>query len=475
MNSRHSNSDSLPVAIIGAGPVGLAAAAHLRGYGVPFTVLEAGDRAGAAIRQWGHVQIFTPWRLSVDRVGTALLARAGWQPPPDEELPTGNALVERYLTPLSQVPELEPHIRYGARVMAVGRKDSDKVRTVGRDMRPFELRLADGSVILARAVIDASGTWGTPNPMGSGGYPVPGEIELAHRIDYGIPDVLGARRERYAGRRVLVVGSGHSAINTVLDLLELQDSAPDTSVIWAIRRENPAHVFGGEERDELPARGALGQRAREAVAARRLEVLVPFRVRAVLDGAERVRVSGLLDEQPHTVAVDRIVVATGLRPQLDMLREVRIGLDPWLESVQALAPLIDPNVHSCGTVPAHGAAELAHPERDFFIIGMKSYGRAPTFLMATGYEQARSVAAWLADDFEAARRVELQLPETGVCEVPLERGGALACCGGRADTDSSVAPAACCGGPAPAGTDGCCARDAHARAIGEAGCGCEAA
>ena len=139
-----------------------------------------------------------------------------------------------------------------------------------------------------------------------------------------------------------------------------------------------------------------------------------------------------------------------------MLREVRLGLDPWLECATALGPLIDPNEHSCGTVRPHGARELAHPEKDFYIVGMKSYGRAPTFLLATGYEQARSVVAMLAGDVAAAERVELVLPETGVCStdrVCRRRGG-------------------CCGGPAPEEANACCVDDAVAKAEGKSGCGC---
>ena len=86
-----------------------------------------------------------------------------------------------------------------------------------------------------------------------------------------------------------------------------------------------------------------------------------------------------------------------------------------LRAAERLAPLIDPNLHSCGTVRPHGEAELRQPEKDFYIVGMKSYGRAPTFLLATGYEQARSVVAALAGDWQAARDVRLNLPETGVC------------------------------------------------------------
>jgi hypothetical protein len=157
--------------------------------------------------------------------------------------------------------------------------------------------------------------------------------------------------------------------------------------------------------------------------------------------------------------VDQIVVATGFRPDLAPIRELRVALDPILEAPPALAPLIDPNLHSCGTVPPHGVVELSHPEPGFYIAGSKSYGRAPTFLMATGYEQVRSIVAEIAGDHEAARRVELVLPETGVCST-------------GAPAEGAEASAGCCGGPAPEGVNACCVKDADAKAAGEAGCGC---
>jgi len=196
----------------------------------------------------------------------------------------------------------------------------------------------------------------------------------------------------------------------------------------------------------------------QAIAAGRLELLAPFATTQVESGRE-LTVLGTLGGRPHRVVADRIVVATGFRPDLALLRELRIALDPAVEAPPALAPLIDPNLHSCGTVPAHGAAELAHPEPGFYIVGAKSYGRAPTFLMATGYEQVRSVVAELAGDHAAAREVRLVLPETGMCS---------------AAPGAAAAASACCGGPAPASIDACCVLDAQARAAGEGGCGCGA-
>jgi thioredoxin reductase len=444
----------LPIAVIGAGPVGLAAAAHLVAYRQPFIVLEAGSEPGAAVREWGHVRTFSPWRYMVDQAGKALLESDGWRAPDPERLPTGDELVDAYVAPLARHRAIAPHVRYHARVVAVGRRDFDKVRSKGRDQQPFEIRLATGETVEASAVIDASGTWSRPNPAGSGGIAAAGESAYGDRIAYGIPDVRSRARSRYAGERVLVVGSGHSAFNVVLDLLQLSDEAPETKIIWAMRRENLDSVWGGGSSDALEARGELGQRARQAVASGRIQVVTPYRIRAIAMSGDAVVVSGVLRNEPTTLEVDQIIVCTGFRPDLEMLNEVRLGLDSWLECPAALAPLIDPNEHSCGTVRPHGAHELAHPEKDFYIVGMKSYGRAPTFLLATGYEQARSVVAMLAGDTAAAERVELVLPETGVCST------------------TSLAGSSCCGGPAPAGVDACCTDDAMAKAAGRSGCGC---
>ena len=336
-------------------------------------------------------------------------------------MPTGHDLIDRFVSPLAQHPAIAPHVRYRSRVASVGRKDFDKVRTKGRDQQPFEIRLESGEVIEARAVIDASGTWQHPNPAASGGVPVPGEREHADRIAYGIPDVISRDRSRYAGKRVLVVGSGHSAFNVILDLLTLSEQVPGTAIVWAMRRDNLDTVWGGGASDALEARGRTGA-AREA----RRRIRPHHGAHAVphsLDrrGGRGLDRSGAVRGDETAITVDQMIVCTGFRPGLEMLKEVRLSIDPWLECTSALGPLIDPNEHSCGTVRPHGARELAHAEKDFYIVGMKSYGRAPTFLLATGYEQARSVVAMLAGDVAAAERVELVLPETGVCSTDRRR------------------------------------------------------
>lgn len=404
-----------PVVVIGAGPVGLAAAAHLAERRLPFLVLEAGVDVGASVEQWGHVRLFSPWQFNIDAAARRLLTAAGVSLPDGAGLPTGAELVEEYLRPLAKLPELAPHLRFNTEVIAISRVGVDRVRSRGREHAPLVVRVADGEEITARAVLDASGTWRTPNVLGGNGLPAHGEADAAAWIDHALPDVLGADRDSYAGRHAVVVGAGHSAATTLLALAQLAEVAPGTRITWVIRGTAPDRAYGGGADDQLPARGALGSGLRALVDAGRVELVAGFTTHAVRplpDGAVELR-----DATGRTVAADRVVAATGYRPDWRLARELRLELDPVLEASKQLAPLIDPNVHSCGTVYPHGIDELSHPEPGFFTVGAKSYGRAPTFLMATGYEQVRSVVAALAGDWDAARQVQLELPETGVCTV----------------------------------------------------------
>jgi thioredoxin reductase len=458
------SSEALPVAVVGAGPVGLAAAAHLLARRLPVRVYEAGATVGASVRDWGHVRLFSPWRYNIDPASKALLVRHGWQEPSADDFPTGDELVGRYLAPLAETPELATVLETGAWVTTIGRHCADKVVSKDRAMKPFALSVVgpDGRTrrALARAVIDASGTWTTPNPLGSGGVPADGEVSLADRLAYGLPDVLGRDRDAYAGKAVVVVGAGHSAANVLIDLARLAERDPRTTITWVTRSTNLTRVFGGGRADQLPARGELGSNLKDLVNSGRITLVAGFAVTAVRAAAKEVILVGeTAGGERELGPADRVVVATGQRPDLDLTRELRLDLDPWLESARSLGPLIDPNLHSCGSVPPHGHRELAHPEPGFYTVGVKSYGRAPTFLMLTGYEQSRSVAAALAGDLVAADNVRLVLPETGVCSS--------APAGVEAEASSG-----CCGGPAPAAVDACCVADAKAKETTGQGCGC---
>ena len=450
-----SETRELPVAVIGGGPVGLAAAAHLIKRKIPVKLYEAGTSVGAGVRDWGHVRTFSPWRYNIDAAARELLEASQWREPDLHAMPTGAEIYEEYLGPLAATPEMAAAIETGAHVGTITRHGMDKVTSRGRADRPFALSVATAGGQrrdLARAVIDASGTWTNPNPLGGNGLPAEGEAEHRNQIAYGIPDVLGHDRANYAGRRVLVIGAGHSAANALLDLAKLAGEEPATQVSWAVRGKLE-RVYGGGDADQLPARAELGASVKAIVASGKVRLIQGFSATAVRNGTGELRLEGDTPEGVGAIGpFDRIIVATGQRSNLSLTRELRLELDPWLESVRALGPLIDPNEHSCGSVPPHGHRELAHPEPGFYTVGIKSYGRAPTFLLLTGYEQVRSVTAAIAGDMKAADEVQLILPETGVCTAP--------------------AAQECCGGPAPKGVDACCAADATARADGEDGCGC---
>jgi len=406
--------------------------------------------------------MFSPWRYDIDPAAKRLLSGTGWNAPEPDQFLTGAELYERYLEPLANRTPLAAHIRTGSPVVGVARKGFDKVQSRDRDTAPFDVRyLSDRGPqsLTADAVIDTTGTWHSPNPAGASGLPAIGENAAQDRIAYGMPDVLGGARSRYAGRRIAVVGAGHSAIGTLLDLARLKTEAPGTEILWLLRSADPARSFGGGAADQLAARSELGTAFRALIASGTVCVEAGFRIASIRAAGTGLAVVAEGGCAARSVAVDELIVATGFRPDLSFLSEVRLSLDPALDCPPVLAPLIDPNLHSCGTVRPHGARELAQPDAGLYIAGMKSYGRAPTLLLMTGYEQVRSIVAEIAGDRAAAAKVELVLPETGVCRAP---------------TLAKVAVAAsnCCGGPPAAPEAGCCVADVTAKAAGKSGCGC---
>lgn len=418
----------LPIVVIGAGPQGLAAAAHLVERREDVVVLERGRGPAAAVSEWGHVRLFSAWPELTDAAARRLLEPTGWTAP-TAGCPTGAQWVSDYLAPLAGA--LGERIRYGTAVTGVARQGRDKVVESGRRNQPFVVHTldADGteSRIRARAVIDASGTWDLPHPAGADGFPAVGEAAASDLISYRIPDDVSG----LAGSHVVVVGAGHSATHAVLRLSELARRSPGTRVTWLLRRGSAANVLGGGAGDELPERAALGSRVSKVIHDGVVEVVTGFRVAEFRqDGSGLVIVA---EDGREMAEIAHVFALTGFRPDTGILRELRIDLDPALDAVAGIASEIDPNIHSCGSVGATGARQLMQPEEGLFIVGAKSYGRAPTFLALTGYEQVRSVAAHLVGDREGAARNELALPATGVC-------------GGSGDFDDGAG--SCCAAPA---------------------------
>jgi Pyridine nucleotide-disulphide oxidoreductase len=417
----------LPVIVIGAGPQGLAAAAHLLQQGLEPIVVEAGDGPGAAIMEWGHVHTFSPWPELVDDASAQLLEPTGWVRP-ESGYPTGREWVDNYLVPLANV--LGDRVRYRQRVIGVARQGHDRVLTPGRQDAPFVVHLlardGDESRLRARAAIDASGTWFQPNPVGSDGISATGEraAAAAGLVSYVPP--TPEQSASWAGRHIVVVGNGHSAMTALIGLAETVRHEPTTRVTWAVRRGAAGDATARPADSALPQRGALTAQVRAAADDGLITLVTGFRTELVdLDGGQVVLVA---EDGRALPAADMALALTGFRPDLSFLSELRLALDPVLQAPVNLASQIDPNVHTCGSVPPHGAAELAHPdEPGLYLVGMKSYGRAPTFLALTGYEQLRSVTAELAGDYEAARRVELVVPGTSLLhpDPAAEQGSSL--------------------------------------------------
>lgn len=391
----HKELNNLPVAVIGAGPIGLSAAVHLLERGYAPIVFEAGEKAGANLDRWGHVRMFSPWAYNMDPAAVALLKQKGWNAPAASEFPTGKELLDQYVTPLASHFEIARHLNLNTRIQSVSRLNHDVLRTKERDKAPFVLRVTgpDGERdIMAQAVIDASGTYQTPNWLGIHGIPALGEVSAADSITYGIPNILGSERMHYVNKSVLVVGGGHSAFNVLQDLILLAQQCKHMRVLWGVRSASVANIVRSPANDELQERRRLELRIQELIDQGQIEVITELEIEAIH------RENGKLAVQSgsHLIPlVDRIIAATGFRPDLSVLAELRTSLDPATESPTRLAPLIDPNLHSCGSVPEHGQAELSHPEPGLYILGIKSYGRAPTFLLKTGYKQVLSAVSAL--------------------------------------------------------------------------------
>jgi hypothetical protein len=348
------------LAVIGAGPLGLEAALAGLDHGFDVHVFEQGE-VGSHPLAWGHVRMFTPWRMNLGAHSRAHLEAAGWQAPDPEALPTGLELCERYLQPLARLPELAGRVHAFSQVVQVSRHGL--LRNEGGDegqraARPFRLLVRDQggreSLLHAFTLVDASGVYAHPSWAGTGGIPARSELYLRPQMAYHVEDVCGLDRERYAGRQTALIGEGSFAAMTLRELERLADGAPGTAVIW-ITRAAAVALFPAEEHDPLPARRELRTRARALAAG--AHAAITHVGGAEVEGFEfnsatqRYRVALTLGEETRTVEADRVIVNAGFGPD---------------------------------ELPCR---ELCDNEPGFVALGHRAHGREPDFLLETGYRR----------------------------------------------------------------------------------------
>jgi len=393
------------VAILGAGPTGLDAALACVEAGWACTVYESAASVGGNVRAWSHVRMFTPWSMNLSRRMRVHLDAAGIAVPAGADYPTGHELAVRLLQPLATLPPLAGVVRTGTRVLGISRQGMLKHEHIGTPARsavPFRLLLTDGSggerVEHAELVLDCTGSYPRANAVGDGGIPAPGERCMADRIVRRIPD-LPTDRDAWAGRVILLVGAGKSAQTAARDLADLVTAPPGTRLVWAVRQQAPDR--GEVEADPLPGRQELVEVAARLRAGKvpgvqvRTGVVVE-KVRPVGSGGEQVAVtlrSG--DGRIEDVVADRVLALTGFLGDTSLYRQLQVHecyatAAPMDLSAALLAAAGDRPV-DCLTQPSLGVDVLRVPEPNFFVLGIKSYGRKPTFLLHVGYEQVDQV------------------------------------------------------------------------------------
>lgn len=405
------------IAIVGAGPIGLEAALYARYLGYDVVVYERG-RIAEHVQQWGHVRMFSPFAANRSPLGLAALKAQdeAWQPPADDALLTGSEYYERYLRPLAESDLLADSLRLGQEVVAIGRENFLKGELPGAEERgEFDFRLlvrdAEGrdKIEHADVVLDASGVLATPNWLGCAGVPAAGELALRDQVEYGLPDVLGDKRDEYAGRHTLVIGGGLSAAATVVALAELARERPETRITWITRREPPAHQSGPVpvlDDDPYPARRELAQRANELCKANDSPVTyhpltdVESLARSSPNDPFQVELSGEL-EGVH--AFDRIVASVGYRPDNRIYAELQVQESYSTGGLKALAP-------ESAASPIQGPLRMMHPEPNFYILGAKSYGRDSSFTIADGLKQIVEVFSIIGDRATLDLYVNAPLP-----------------------------------------------------------------
>jgi cation diffusion facilitator CzcD-associated flavoprotein CzcO len=402
--------------VLGAGPIGIETALHAAEAGFDVRVLEA-ERVGAHLLAWGHVRMFSPWEMNCSPLGLRHLRRAGRSPFGDPAAcPTGDELARRYLQPLARCAVLRGRVVAGCRVLGVSRDRLLKGDRIGRPDRadhPFRILARRGGrevVFESDLLVDATGTFGQPRHLGNGGLPVPGESRAAGRIDYRPVD-FAARRREFAGRRILLIGDGHTAATAAVALGDLVRTDPRTRVFWVLRTER-APFFARLARDPLPARDRLLAEA-ETIAGGKvagIELLPAAFVEAIAEAGPRavtgsasaaargrpLRVTLSAGARRASVVIDRILSHTGYQPDRSLYAELQVH-ECYASGgpMKLAAALLGAASADCMTQPAPAADLLSNPEPGFFILGSKSYGRGSTFLLRTGLRQIETLLAAL--------------------------------------------------------------------------------
>lgn len=399
------------LAIIGAGPVGLEAAAAALAAGFDVHVFERGDVA-AHVQAWGHVPMFTPWRSNVGPAARALLARHGRHVPDDDSCPSGHEFAERVLLPLAATPELAPRVHTHAQVVQVSRRGalrSDAADAPPRADRPFRLLVRDAggreNLLHAFALLDASGVLGAPCAMGTGGIAARQELYLAPQMSYQCDDVLGLRRARHAGKRTLVVGGGAGAATLVVALAQLAREVPGTSTAWVMRGDG-TRLRGERDVDPLPARAALFAAARATLddSSAAITRFIGCEVEAFEynSATHRYRVQLAHVDGARTEEVDQVIGQCGYGAERSVVRELQRAECPRTGGSQALAAAL----HGAGSRAEELRATLAHlshPEPGYLEIGARAHARLGAFLLPQGHAHVEVAIAHLATLRDRAR------------------------------------------------------------------------
>jgi thioredoxin reductase len=409
------------IAIIGGGPIGMEAALYGSVAGHDVHLFERG-RIGENVRQWGHVRLFTEWKRDRSPLTVRLLTERGDRLPDGENWPTGARLGD-YLTRLTTLDALKNRISPQTEVVSIAREATLKSDFYGdekRASRPFRLLtkgIAGEKIRHFDAVIDATGVYQNSNFVGNGGMPAPGEIGLVKFIDYAIPDVKGADNPRFFNKHALIVGSGHSAASTLLAIADYFEKGPRTRVTWVVRRDvaSDGSVYVFDPDDASSGRQILGARANELAKNERVD----FRPRTLVESIERranrftVTLSG-----GDKIECDTICAHTGFRPDETLWKELQIAPHA---ATGAPSPLLAEELHRANmragvglsTGYAEKLAAFQRPENEekldstallklaepnFYVLGIKSYGRDAGFLMQNGFRQVRDAYKLIGGD-----------------------------------------------------------------------------